>query len=65
MEHAESTVRRLEQEAKELQSTIKKVVLDQELRPSTDGLIQDKREETNLAVHETPQLTSKPRLGGL
>ena len=54
----------------ELQSMIKKVVLDQdaryeELRSSTDGLIQAEREETNLAVHETPQLTSKPRLSGL
>lgn len=66
LEHAESTARRLEQEAKELQSMIKKVVLDQdaryeELRSSADALIQAKREETDLAVHETSQLATDMR----
>ena len=53
MEHAESTVRLLLQE--ELQSMIKKDVLDQdaryeELRSSADGLIQAKREGTDLCT---------------
>ena len=64
---AESTVQRLEQEVKELESTIKKVVQDQdaryeELRSSADGLIQIKREETDPAMRETSQLTVKSML---
>ena len=66
-EHAESTVRRLEQEVEELESMIKNVRLDQdaryeELRSWADGLIQAKREETDLAVHETSKLTVKTKV---
>ena len=48
LEQAESTVQRLEQEVKELESTIKKVGQDEdaryeELRSSADGLVQIKR----------------------
>ena len=65
--HAESTVRRLEQEVEELESMIKKVALDQdagyeELRASADGLLQAEREETDLAVHETSQLTVETKV---
>ena len=45
LEHAESTVRRLEQEVKELESMIKKV-----------GLIQIKREETDPAMREASKV---------
>ena len=70
MEHAESIVRRLGQEVKELESMNKKVGLDQdaryeELRSSTDCLIQIKRAETDPAMHETSRLTDKPRLSAL
>ena len=70
LEHAESTVRRLEQEVEEMESMIKKVGLDQdarceELRSSADGLIQIMREETDPAKRETSQLTVKPRLNAL
>ena len=66
LEHAESTVRRLEQEVEELESMIKKVGLDQDAMyqepcSSDDGLIQTEREETDPAMHETSQLTVKPR----
>ena len=70
LERAESTVRRLEQEVEELESMIKKVVLHhdaryEEIRSSADGLIQAKREETDLAVRETAHLTFKPRSSAL
>ena len=44
LKNAESTVRRLEQQAKELQGMTKK---------GCHGPIQTKREETNRTVHET------------
>ena len=52
LEQAESTVQRLEQEVKELESMIKKVGHDQDaryekLRSLADGLLQIKREETD------------------
>ena len=68
--HAESAVQRLEQEVKELESMIEKVVQDQdaryeELRSSADGLIQIKCEETDPAMRETSQRTVKSRLSAL